>query len=216
VLLSSTNRPPRTIAIISNEAGVGKTTISVNMAIALAQAGKRVLLIDADMRRPGCAQALGTDNTAGLSTHLSFEAKPVAIDHDCAVPGLDLLPSGPVPPNPSELLSSEKVHALIESMAAQYEHVIIDTPPVALVSDALILAAVVDGVILVVRSGQTSRRGILRVKDSLRTVNARILGVALNAINLSRHQYRYESRYGYGYDYSHGRRSKKVEEYHRA
>jgi capsular exopolysaccharide synthesis family protein len=198
VLLSSATRPPRTIVITSNEARVGKTTTTVNTAIALAQAGKSVLLIDADMRHPGCAQALRVENTAGLSTYLSSDHKPAMIYHDCMVPGLDLIPSGPIPPNPSELLSSERTHALIDSLAARYDHVLIDTPPVGLVSDALILAALVDGVILVVKAEETSRRGILRTTEALCSVNARILGVVLNAVDQRRHHNGY---YGYGYGY---------------
>jgi capsular exopolysaccharide synthesis family protein len=201
VLLSSAGRPPRTVVITSNEMRVGKTTTAVNTAIAFSQAGKRVLLIDGDMRHPGCASAFGIDNATGLSTYLSFDDTPAAFHRISATDGLDLLPSGPIPPNPSELLSSERIRALIESVVAQYDHIIIDTPPVGVVSDALILAALVDGVILVVRAEETSRRGVLRAKDALHNVSARILGVVLNAVDWRRHQ---DGYYGYGYGYGYG------------
>ncbi|MBI4470574.1 MAG: polysaccharide biosynthesis tyrosine autokinase [Acidobacteria bacterium] len=196
VLLSSATRPPQTMVVTSHQAGAGKTTTALNMSIALAQAGKRVLLIDGDMRHPGCAQALGVEGPTGLSTHLSFSDQPAAIYHDCKLPGLDLLPAGSIPPNPSELLSSEKIRLLMTSMATRYDHIIIDTPPLGLVSDALIFSALADGVMLVIRSEQNSRRGILRVKESLHTINAKILGVVLNAVDVRRHEYGY---YGYGY-----------------
>lgn len=205
VLLSSSARPPRTIVITGHEAGSGKTTTAVNMAIALAQAGKRVLLVDADMRHPACATVFGLDNTTGLSTYLSSEDDPAAIYPDRGVVGLDLLTSGPVPPNPSELLHSHKFQDLIESMATRYDHIVVDTPPLGLVSDALIVAALADGVILVVRAEYTSRRGTLRSKEALHAVNARILGVVLNAVDRRRHQAGYYGRgYGYGYGYGNG------------
>lgn len=201
VLLSSANRPPRTIVITSFEAEVGKSTTAANMAIALAQAGKHVLLIEADMRHSGLTRMFNTPEKAGLSTYLSSEEESPTLCRDCGVKGLDFLSSGPIPPNPSELLSSERLPALIESMAEQYDHVIIDTPPVGIVADGLILAALADGVILVVRAEETSRRGIKRVKEALRQVNARILGVVVNAVDMRRHG---DGYYGYGYGYGYG------------
>jgi capsular exopolysaccharide synthesis family protein len=184
--------------ITSNEAQAGKTTTALNVAVSMAQAGKRVLLIDADMRHPSCARALGVDNNNGLSTVLSSADKPVTVYHDCGVLGLDLLPAGPIPPNPSELLSSAKIRSLLESFMLKYDQIIIDTPPLGLVSDALMLAAIVDGVIVVVKAEKNSRRGLLRIKESLRSVNARILGVVLNAVDFRRHHNGY---YGDGHYY---------------
>ncbi|MBI3950385.1 MAG: polysaccharide biosynthesis tyrosine autokinase [Acidobacteria bacterium] len=206
VLLSSPMCPPRSIVITSYEAGAGKTTTAVNMAVAMAQAGKRVLLIDADLRHPCCAQTFGIDNTAGLSTYLSLNEATVPIHHDCVVAGLSILPSGPIPPNPSELLSSAKTQALMEAMVAQYDHIIIDTPPLGLVSDALIVSVLAEGVILIAKAGHASRRRLMRARDMLRSANIRILGVALNAVDPRRHQdgyYGYGYGYGYGHDYGH-------------
>jgi capsular exopolysaccharide synthesis family protein len=203
MLLSSATHPPRTVVFTSHEAGVGKTTTAGNLAIALAQAGKHVLLLDADMRHPNCATMFDVDIETGLSTYLSFDDKPASIYHDCGVLGLDLLSSGPVPPNPSELLHSERVRLLLESVAKRYDHVIIDTPPLGLVSDALILSTLVDGVVLVVKPQATSRRGIRRVKNRLDAVNAKILGVVVNAVDMRRHQNGYYG-YGYGSYYGHG------------
>lgn len=209
LLLSSATHPPRAVVVTSYEAGVGKTTIAANLAIALAQAGKRVLLLDADMRHPNCATMFNVDTEAGLSTYLSFDDKPASIYHDCGVVGLDLLASGPVPPNPSELLHSERMGLLLESLSQRYDHVIIDTPPLGLVSDALILATLVDGVLLVVKLHATSRRGIRRVKNRLDAVNAKILGVVLNAVDTRQHRYGY---YGYGsYYYGQSDKSPKSE-----
>ena len=195
VLLASGAQPPRTIVITSNTAGAGKTTTAINTAISLAQAGRRVLLVDADMRHPGCAQEFGVQSDAGLSTHLASPEQPAAVYHDC-IPGLDLLPSGPVPPNPSELLSSARLPALLESLSARYDHVLIDSPPLGLVSDALILSVLAEGVILVVKAETDSRRGAVWARETLNRIQARILGVVLNAVDVKRHRY---GRYYYGY-----------------
>lgn len=198
VLLSSATHPPRAIAITSHEAQAGKTTTAINVALAMAQAGKRVLLVDADMRHPSCARSLGINAADGLSTLLASDDKPVTIYHDCGVPRLDLLPAGPIPPNPSELLSSGKLRALLDSFTAKYDQIIIDTPPLGLVSDALMLAAIVDGVIIVVKAEHNSRRALLRIKESLYSVNGKILGVVLNAVDARRHHNGY---YGSSYYY---------------
>lgn len=203
VLLSSATHPPRTIVITSHEAQAGKTTTAINIALVMAQAGKRVLLVDADMRHPSCAKSLGINAADGLSTLLASDERPVMIYHDCGVSRLDLLPAGPIPPNPSELLSSGKLRALLDSFAVKYDQIIIDTPPLGLVSDALMLAAIVDGVIIVIKSEHNSRRALLRIKESLYGVNARILGTVLNAVDARRHHNGY---YGSSY-YYYARRS---------
>lgn len=197
VLLSSAERAPRKILITSSHPSEGKTTVVANTAISLAQTGARVLVLDADMRRPRCHKILGVDNEVGLSTYLSRDIRLESLIHQHEVPNLFVLPAGPVPPNPSELLSSIKPRVLLSDLESRFDHIVIDSPPVIHVTDALIISPIVDGVVIVVKSGQTPREAVQRAKQALIDVNARIFGIVLNGIDLKEDGYHYNYKYSY-------------------
>lgn len=201
LLLSSAEHAPRTMLITSSHPAEGKTTIVANTAISLAQTGARVLVLDADMRRPRCHKILSTKNDVGLSTYLSRDVSvdKVIIPHD--IPNLFVMPAGPVPPNPSELLSSIKLRYLVAELQDRFDHIIIDSPPVIHVTDALIISPHVDGVVIVVKSNHTPREAVQRAKQALADVNAKIFGVVLNCIDLNTESYYYNYKYAYYHSY---------------
>jgi capsular exopolysaccharide synthesis family protein len=201
LLLSSAERAPRIMLVTSSYPAEGKTTIASNTAISLAQTGARVLVLDADMRRPRCHRILRVPNEVGLSTYLSREVELERAIQPHEIPTLSIMPAGPIPPNPSELLSSPKLRGLLAEAQDQFDHIIIDSPPVIQVSDALIISPLVDGVVLVVKSGQTPREVVLRAKQALFDVNAKIFGVVLNGINLRADGYYYNYKYSYDQSY---------------
>jgi capsular exopolysaccharide synthesis family protein len=163
----------------------GKTTTAVNTAVSLAQTGAKVLILDADMRRPRLHSIFNLNNDHGLSALLSCEASEAevssAIQHD-EESGLFILTSGPVPPNPAELVGSEQMLRLITTVTPNFTHVVIDSPPVAVFTDGVLIATMVDGVLLVVHSGKSSRKVIARARKLLQDVGARIIGVVLNKV----------------------------------
>ncbi len=194
--------PPRVILVASSMSGEGKTATTCNLAITLAQAGARVALVEADLRRPSFGEYLGIETAAGLTSVLIGAAD---LD-DVLVPWgddggrLEVLPSGPLPPNPSELLGSRNMGDVLGELSRRFDIVLIDAPPVLPVTDAAVLAAQVDGTLLVVRSGKTRREQLTRASDVLRTVDARILGAVLNMIparELDAMTYGYPSYSGY-------------------
>lgn len=198
LLLSSAEHAPRTMLITSSHPGEGKTTIAVNTAISLAQTGARVIVLDADMRRPRCHKVLNTKNEIGLSTYLSRDIPlDEVIQEGENLSNLHVIPAGPVPPNPSELLSSIKLRILLAQLQDRYDHIVIDSPPVIHVTDALIISPQVDGVALVVKGGHTPREAVVRSKQALMDVNAKIFGVVLNQIDLEREGYYYNYKYSY-------------------
>jgi capsular exopolysaccharide synthesis family protein len=185
--------------ITSSLPAEGKTTTAVNTAISLAQTGAKVLIIDADMRRPRLHTVFEISNAQGLSTLLSSDASDQQIlevvQYD-EVSKLHLLPSGPVPPNPAELIGSDQMSALIKSLQDRFTHVVIDSPPIASFTDGVLIASMVDGVILVVHSGKSSRQVVRRARQFLQDVGAKILGVVLNNVNLrAQNDYYYQSYY---------------------
>jgi capsular exopolysaccharide synthesis family protein len=198
VLLSSAGRPPRTLLITSSVPSEGKTTTSINTAITLAQTGAKVLIIDADMRRPRVHTTFEMENRHGLSTILSSEmseAEVLAIIQQHEVSGLHLLTSGPIPPNPAELIGSEQMRRLITTLESTFTHIVIDSPPISSFTDGVLIATMVDGVLLVVHSGKTSRNLVRRSRQFLQDVGAKIFGVVLNNVDLSRQDYYYYHRY---------------------
>jgi succinoglycan biosynthesis transport protein ExoP len=201
ILLSSLGSPPKIILITSALPQEGKTTTSVNTAIVLAQKGGRVLLVDCDMRRPGVHSILGISNRSGLSTVLAGgESAAAAVTMSRQLPNLFVLSSGPPPPQPSELLASEGMRALLEQWKQEYDHIVLDTPPTLSVTDAVLLSVKADAVVLVIRSGQTTKDALRRARDLLLHVNAKVMGVVVNAVDLSapdlNYQYYYGSKYG--------------------
>jgi capsular exopolysaccharide synthesis family protein len=204
LLLSSLGAPPKVVLVTSALPQEGKTTTSINAAIVLAQKGARVLLIDGDLRRPGVAKSLAMSSPVGLSNVLSGTARlEEAITRSALLPSLFVLASGPVPPNPAELMASQEMKQILESLKEKFDHIVIDTPPALSVTDAVVLSPVVDSVILVIRSGQTTKQALRRARDLLLQVNARVTGVLLNAVDLKspEYYYYYEYRGKYGARY---------------
>ncbi len=203
LLLSSAGHAPRTLLVTSSQPAEGKTTTSVNTAISLAQTGSAVLIVDADLRRPRVHKIFGLKNTAGLCNYLAGDCDLASLIQ-IALPNLYVLPVGPLPPNPAELLGSSKMKQVVETLAANFDYVIIDSPPVSSFADSLILSALVEGVIIVVRSGFTPREMAQRTKAHLQSVGAKILGVVINQIKLQPHDYYYYSTYYSRYYYGSG------------
>lgn len=172
------------ICITSGLQGEGKSITLLNLAISFAQAGQKVLLIDADLRRPAMARLLAEKATPGLTNMLAEIVSTEKVIRKGVYPNLDVILSGDVPPNPSELLSSEKMHELIESAAKHYDYILVDTPPVNVVSDACIVANILDGVLFVVRQEQSRKDAVKEAVASLQLTGARILGFVLNGIML--------------------------------
>jgi exopolysaccharide transport family protein len=201
LLLSSSGAPPKVILVTSAMPQEGKTTTSINCAIVLAQKGTRVLLVDADLRRPGVHKALGMGPRSGLSNVLTGSADvQQTITRSQVVPSLFVLPAGTPPPNPAELLASANMRDLIESLKRDYDHIVIDTPPTLSVTDAVVLSTRSDAVVLVIRSGKTTKQALRRARELLVRVNAKITGVLLNAVDLSSpdyyYYYEYQGKYG--------------------
>jgi capsular exopolysaccharide synthesis family protein len=201
ILLSTAGHAPKSLLVTSSLPAEGKTTTATNTAISLAQTGAKVLLIDADMRRPRLHAVFGISNGEGLSTLLSTElnkeAIPEVIKRD-ETTKLYLLPSGPVPPNPAELIGSEQMSNLLRALQDNFTHIVVDSPPIASFTDGVLIASMVDGVLLVVHSGKSSRQVVRRSKQLLNDIGARIFGVVLNNVNL-----RAEDNYYYYQSYYH-------------
>ncbi len=210
VLLSSAGHPPKSILVTSGRPGEGKTTTAVNTAISLAQLGATVLIIDCDLRRPKVHKVFGITHTHGLSTYLSRETDIDSLIHALPIPNLSLLPCGPTPPNPAELISSEKMREMLTLLGTKFDHIIIDSPPLINVTDPVILSTMVDGVIMVVHAGKSTRDVIRRASQELTSVGAKVFGVVLNNVNLQREGYdeyyyqRYYSSYSSDNDISNG------------
>lgn len=192
----SPDRPVESLLITSPGPSEGKSTVAANLAISLAQAGKQVILVDADMRKPVQHDLFSLPNATGLTTALVRGVMP-DIYQDTFVPGLRLVTSGPIPPNPAELLGSSMMGALIGALASEADFVIYDTPPVMAVTDAVLLAPRLDGALLTIRPGVTSRDAAKRTKQLLSGSRSRILGVVLNQVRPGR-------GYGYYYYYYYG------------
>jgi capsular exopolysaccharide synthesis family protein len=184
VLHSSRGGSPRVILVTSSQPGEGKTTTTVNTALSLANLGEKVLIIDADLRKPGIHKLFGMKAEPGLSTYLQFQVdvdkliKPVQ-----DVPNLSVLTCGVVPSNPAEIISSEKMRDMLEALADRYNYIVIDSPPIMNVTDPAILSTLVDGVLLVIQAGRTSRDLVSAARHELSNVGARILGVVLNQVD---------------------------------
>src|SRR6185436_17919408 len=187
VLLSTAGRSPRSLLVTSSLPGEGKTTTAVNTAVSLAQTGASVVIIDADMRRPRLRSIFGLSNGAGLSSILSSEVSEDEVMSMVAtepVSGLNVLTAGPIPPNPAELLGSEQMRRLMLLLQSRFTHVVVDSPPVSSFTDGVLISTMVDGVLLVVHGGKSSRHIVRRSKQLLNDVGAKIFGVVLNNVNL--------------------------------
>lgn len=185
-------RPVRSLLFTSPGQQEGKSTTLANLAVLWAQAGTRVIAVDCDLRRPALHTIFGTANTRGLTSCLVDEPTAPIPVQDVSVPGLRLLPSGPQPPNPAELLTSERVDRVLAMLLEDADLIMLDSPPAGVVADASILAPRVDGVILVLDATRTSREHARRAKEQLERVNAQILGAVLNRARVDTSGYRYQ------------------------
>jgi polysaccharide biosynthesis transport protein len=208
LLLSQPDHAPQVILVTSALPREGKTTSAANLAITLAQLGDRTMLMDSDLRKPGVRRALNLPNGHEHDTGLSSYLAGVASLHDIIVPhptvsNLDAIPTGPIPPNPADLLSSRRMAQAVDDLRQHYKFVVIDSPPIMAATDAVILSALTDGVVLVVWSHETPKQAFSRTRDLLTAVKGRLLGVVLNAVDSGAPDYYYSYRY-YPYSYSYG------------
>lgn len=200
ILLSTAGHAPKSLLITSSLPAEGKTFTATNTAISLAQTGAKVLIIDADMRRPRLHSIFGIDNSVGLSMLLSSELNDEEIDRGIRQDEssqLYLMTSGPIPPNPAELIGSEQMRTLMRMLQQKFTHVVVDSPPIASFTDGVLIASLVDGVILVVNAGKSSRQVVRRSRQLLMEIGAKIFGVVLNKVDLSTKEnyYYYQSYY---------------------
>jgi len=194
IMFSTSPKPPQVVMVTSGHPKEGKTATAVNLAVLMSQTGSRVLLVDCDLRIPGATKLMGVTNSKGLSGILTgAHSVDEALQEVDGHPGLWALPSGPPPPNPAELLSSPGMLSVMQTLRQRFDHVVIDSPPLLLVTDAAVLSPVVDGVVLVVSSGSTPPAVLIRARQILDSTGARVLGVLVNKVDLQR------GGYGYGY-----------------
>lgn len=198
IFSSPEDKPLKTILITSASPQEGKTTITINLGTIFAHANEKILLLEADMRRCRIGSSLGVDNKDGLSSFLAGAATLDVVIKHTPIPNLFLLPAGPRPPNPAELLSSAKSHQLLGELKTRFDRIIIDAPPVLTVTDAAILANMVDGVVYVIRAGFRNIEAILSCRQRLNEAKAKIIGVILNNVNIKKE----DSYYYYHYYYA--------------
>ncbi|MCA3014672.1 MAG: polysaccharide biosynthesis tyrosine autokinase [Myxococcaceae bacterium] len=200
LLFMSPDKPLRRMLVTSSGPQEGKSTTAINLAIAMAQSGQKVLIVDTDMRRPRLHKAFGVPNDVGVSSLVVGEGKLEDAIKTTEVPGVYLLPCGPVPPNPAELLHTKAFGELLETLDGKFDRVLLDSPPVGAVADAVVLATQVAGVVMVLKAGVTHRDVAKRTVRALNDVKAPILGAVLNDVNLERSRYG-DYYYGYAYRY---------------
>ena len=197
LLFSSAGKPPQSILVTSSQPSEGKTTTAINTAVTLAQADADVVIVDCDLRRPRLHSYFDLENTQGLTNYLSGERNTEHLIKSCReLPRLKVITSGPIPPNPAELLSSNEMKNLLQFLRGRYKHIIIDSPPAISFTDAAILSTLVDGVVIVAMAGKSSIHLMRRFKHRLANIGARIYGVVLNGIKAGSMEYDY---YGTGY-----------------
>lgn len=201
IVFSSADRQLKTIVVSSANPREGKTTSVIYLGTTMAQSGQRVLLVDTDMRRPRLHTSLGVARQTGLSNLIVGDKDYDEVIKSTEIPNLFLLPCGPLPPNPAELLMSQKFHTVVEELSKRFDRVIFDSPPLQLVTDAVVLSKQADGVILIVHADKTLRDDIGRAARQIRHVGSQICGVVVNAIDDSRSTY-YYGKYGAYYTYA--------------
>ncbi|WP_278838690.1 CpsD/CapB family tyrosine-protein kinase [Ligilactobacillus saerimneri] len=197
----SVDKPLRRIAFTSSSVSEGKSTVTANMAITWAQDGKKVLLIDADLRRSTLHRTFELPNNRGLTTILTSGLSKIDLNQvipNSGIKNLDVLTAGPIPPNPSELLNSKRMLNFLKAVEPMYDLVVIDVPPLLEVTDTQVLSDKLDGIVLVVRAGVTQKAGVARAVEMLKISKARLLGYVLNDADSEDAAY----GYGYGYGYS--------------
>ena len=199
-ILLSASPVPRVVLITSALPGEGKTTTAVNLGAALASLGSKVVIVDCDMRRPSCHRSVGVKNSPGFVQCLTGHVELAeAVLPAPGVPNLSVIPCGPIPPNPAEVLSSSLAAELLRKLRAEFDYVLVDSPPLLSVADSRILATMTDAAVLVTRAFETPYDLVCRARSLLYSAGARILGVALNDVDLRREGYGHNGSYGYGY-----------------
>ncbi|MFC5465589.1 CpsD/CapB family tyrosine-protein kinase [Lederbergia graminis] len=191
IQFSAVDEEIRTLMVTSSGPGEGKSTTTANIAIVFAQQGKRVLLVDGDLRKPTVHYTFGMTNAAGLTNVLTRQMSLTEATKESDVSGLSVLTSGPVPPNPAELLSSKLMTSFIEEAKEHFDTIIFDTPPVLAVTDAQVLANQCDGTVLVISSGKTEIESAQKTKELLTAAKAKLLGVVLNRKKMDNSSYYY-------------------------
>lgn len=196
IQFSSIDEELRVIMVTSAGPGEGKSTTLVNLAVAYAQADKKVLVIDADLRKPTMHHTLQVSNRFGLTNLLTNQLTIPDVVQETTIPSLSIISSGPIPPNPSEILASKKMISVLDELKQQFDIILIDAPPAIAVTDSQIIATRADGVILVVDSDKVKRDAALKAKQNLDNVRARILGVVLNNVDRKNKDAYYYYYYG--------------------
>jgi polysaccharide biosynthesis transport protein len=199
ILFSTPGHSPRSLLITSSGPQEGKTITSSNLAITMAQAGQKILMLDCDMRKPRLHKVFGHERGQGMSNILVGDGDWHKMKLPTQVPNLEIIPSGPVPPNPAELIGSERMKSLIAEILLEYDRVLIDSPPIVAVTDSVVLSRFVEGVVLAIRVGETARDVIINSIRQLQDVQAHILGAVLNAVNIGKDSYYYYQYYYYYY-----------------
>jgi capsular exopolysaccharide synthesis family protein len=197
ITFMSADRPRKTLVVTSASPREGKTTVSISLAISLAQSGKRILIVDTDLRKPRLHRAFNKPLTRGVTSILLGEHSAEQAIYQTEIPGLSLLACGPIPPNPSELLHTSQFHQLLAELSKTYDHLILDSPPMAVVTDAAILAPQVDGTILIIHAQRTTRDALRSALRQLRDVSGHLVGGILNNVDLSANRYGYSTSYYY-------------------
>jgi len=208
LLLSSADKKPKAIVVTSALPEEGKSATLSNLAVTLAQAGKTVLVVDSDFRKPTQHRIFKIRNINGLTNYLTAELELKALIKATEIPKLYLINVGPVPPNPAELLGSEKMHGLIDNLKQWFDFILFDSPPVLTVSDAMVLGPKIDGVILVVWGGKTAKDALKQAKERLDQLKVKCLGVVINNLNIQEHDYYY--MYNYYQYYGEGKGGEKT------
>jgi polysaccharide biosynthesis transport protein len=197
LMFMNPDKPFKTLLVSSAAPSEGKTTVACSIAIGLAQGGQRVCIVDADLRRPRLHRIFDRVGDAGLTSTLVGDATVAEVAKPTIVPNLWAIPAGPLPPNPADLLQSERFRNFVKELRERFDRVIIDSPPLVAVTDSAILSTLVDGVVFVVRAFQTGKHVSAQGLRALRDVEAPIVGAVLNAVNLNRHEYNYYHYYYY-------------------
>ena len=191
IQFAAIDRKVQTIMVTSSAPGEGKSTTLANLGVVLAQQQKRVLIIDSDLRKPTVHFTFQLPNKTGLTNVLTRQLTFDDAVLETSVPFLEVLTSGPIPPNPSELLASKAMRDFVKELEEVYDYILLDAPPINAVTDPQLLSKITDGVILVIRSGKTEEEGAIRAVESLRKVNAHIIGAVLNDQKQSETSYYY-------------------------
>ena len=197
ILLSHSGKPPKTIVFSSPLTQEGKTATVVNMAVAFAQLEEKVLVVDADLRKPRLHRILKVRNVSGLTGFLTGKVPLKEVVNKTSIENIWLIPSGPIPPNPAELLNSRKMKDLLEEIGQVFDFILLDTPPVLAVSDTILISSVADSTVLVIRSGQPRRKPFLSAVQELKRARANIIGVVFNAADFNKEGISYVKHYGY-------------------